>query len=278
MLFLLGILPGVIATYTVVNNYEGRAYSIRTMNVKNQCDIIADQLGDSDYLNDPQDDVINSELDMLSNVYSGRIMVIGRDFRIVKDTYDLAKGRFNVSAEVIECLETGEGSTSEDQRNNYIQVTVPIENKTSGDIMGVMHVAVSANEIAQNVRVLENRSIIIMTLIVVIILILGFVLSGWLVKPLDKVTKEIEDITDEYQHEEISVRDYTETDQITDAFNRMLKRVRTMDDSRQEFVSNVSHELKTPLTSMKVLADSILQMEDAPRSSTGNSCRTCQRR
>lgn len=44
----------------------------------------------------------------------------------------------------------------------------------------------------------------------------------------------------------------------------MLGRLKIVDDSRQEFVSNVSHELKTPLTSMKVLADSLLAQENVP--------------
>lgn len=37
-----------------------------------------------------------------------------------------------------------------------------------------------------------------------------------------------------------------------------------MDQSREEFVSNVSHELKTPITSIRVLADSLMGMEDVP--------------
>ena len=40
--------------------------------------------------------------------------------------------------------------------------------------------------------------------------------------------------------------------------------MRLLEESRQEFVSNVSHELKTPITSMKVLADSLLMQEDVP--------------
>ena len=90
-------------------------------------------------------------------------------------------------------------------------------------------------------------------------------LSTVLVKPFARVTKSIEDLTDGYQNEEISVPDYTETALITDAFNKMLSRMKTLDESRNEFVSNVSHELKTPLTSMKVLADSINSMPDAPK-------------
>jgi len=44
----------------------------------------------------------------------------------------------------------------------------------------------------------------------------------------------------------------------------MTTKLETLESSRQEFVSNVSHELKTPITSIKVLADSLLQQEDAP--------------
>lgn len=40
--------------------------------------------------------------------------------------------------------------------------------------------------------------------------------------------------------------------------------MKLQEDSRQEFVSNVSHELKTPITSMKVLADSLLAQDEVP--------------
>ena len=49
-----------------------------------------------------------------------------------------------------------------------------------------------------------------------------------------------------------------------EAFNSYAAELNRQNESRQEFVSNVSHELKTPLTSMKVLADSLNGMEDAP--------------
>ena len=49
-----------------------------------------------------------------------------------------------------------------------------------------------------------------------------------------------------------------------DAFNSLIRRMKIVDNSRQEFVANVSHELKTPITSMKVLADSLLGQQDVP--------------
>ena len=101
-------------------------------------------------------------------------------------------------------------------------------------------------------------------MIIVVTFGIALFLSKFLLKPFDKITEAINEVKSGFTDEEIHVMDYLETEEIGDAFNQLLGRMKALDDSRQEFVSNVSHELKTPLTSMKVLADSLLAQEDAP--------------
>ena len=262
ILILIGIVPCIIATNVVSRSYKNRAVSLRESSVKNQCDILRANLDSEDYLNNLDSKVVNSELALLSNVYNGRIAIIDEDFKVVTDTYDIDIGKTSVSKEVISCLESGKGTSQYDDRNDYIIMTFPIEVK--GQVKGVMLISVSTNEIAQNARLLENRGLTVTVIASLVMLILGYILAGSLVRPFMRVTHAIEDVTDGYQDEAISVPDYTETMQITTAFNQMLSRVRAMDSSRQDFVSNVSHELKTPLTSMKVLADSLNGQDNVP--------------
>ena len=50
-----------------------------------------------------------------------------------------------------------------------------------------------------------------------------------------------------------------------DEFNRLTDKLRETDEIRRRFVANASHELKTPLASIRLLSDSILQNEDIER-------------
>ena len=182
---------------------------------------------------------------------------------MIKDVYDLDAGRISVSEEVISCFK-GNSVTQYDDTNQYIEMTIPIRDASKENIVGVMLVSVSTNEIAASVSALEQKAVLLLMIISVMVVAFSYLLSDILMKPFARVTRAIEDLTDGFLDGNISVTDYTETELITDAFNKMLTRVKTLDDSRQEFVSNVSHELKTPLTSMKVLADSLVGQENVP--------------
>ncbi|MGN0362016.1 MAG: sensor histidine kinase [Bilifractor sp.] len=267
LLFVIGIVPSIVVESVIVQSYETRAVNQRTIMVKSQCEILADQLYNRGYLTDSTDEVINGEFDLLTRIYGGRIVVINSDGKVIKDTFNIDNGKYSLSQEVMDCL-NGNESSRYDRDNKFIELTFrikdPDKKSRSEDTKGVLLVSVSTSEISISKGILEERGMLILAIIILVILVLGYILSGVLVKPLQKITQSIEGITDGYQDESISVNDYKETKLITDAFNRMLARVKTVDDSREEFVSNVSHELKTPLTSMKVLADVLNQNPDAP--------------
>lgn len=263
ILVIIGIVPMIIVEKGIVESYEERAVAVRSITVKNQCDIICDQMVQQNYLEDQSSEAINSELNILNNIYGGRIMIIDENFRIVKDTYDLDRGKTMVSQEVIDSY-NGKDTSRYDSKSSYIEMTIRIQDKETKETLGVMLMSVSTDEIQANMNILEQKGTMILMIVMVLVLVLGYFLSGILVRPFQKVTRSIENLTDGYLDEDISVPDYLETELITNAFNKMLARVRTLDESRQEFVSNVSHELKTPLASMKVLADSLNAQEDVP--------------
>ena len=112
--------------------------------------------------------------------------------------------------------------------------------------------------------ILSRKALIIDIVMCIAIFGLAMISSKYLTRPFAKVTSAISEVKEGYTDEALSVPDYEETEHIVDAFNQVLGRMRALDESRQEFVSNVSHELKTPITSMKVLADSLLMQEEAP--------------
>lgn len=263
ILVILGIVPSVIVTRMMIGNYEKQAVAVRAGAVSSQCSILCNQIIKENYLNDPSSEAVNGKLEMLSNVYGGRILIVDRDFKIVKDTYHVDEGKTLVSPKIIRSFKKGE-PTDYQRKGQVIEFAVPVRSADVPQIQGAMLVTISCSEITATMMELNYQGLLLIAVIVVLSVFLGYILATVLVKPLDRVTKSIEDLTDGYQNDEISVPDYTETELITDAFNKMLARMKVLDESRSEFVSNVSHELKTPMTSMKVLADSLVGQQGVP--------------
>lgn len=259
----IGILPSIVLRTGILVTYENRAVSNRSIDVSSQTKILANQVVTYNYMADLSQEIINAQLELITNIYDGRIMVINSHFQIVKDTYGLDTGKTIISEEVVKSFQ-GEDISKYDPESRYIELAVPLKNADTQESIGVMLVSVSTDSIMMNYDYLKKNVQIIEMVNAVVILVIALFWAHRLVCPFKKMTKSLEEIQAEDEEEELMISDYTETEAISDAFNEMLGRMREIDDSRQEFVSNVSHELKTPLTSMKVLADSLLGQEDVP--------------
>jgi len=282
IILLAGIIPAVMIRQGILNSYEQRAVEQRALVVQSQLKIIADHLINEDYLNNKTSSVINAELTMLSNIYDGRIQILGGNFVVIKDTYNNYEGKTLISEDVIKCY-LGESIYNYNGERGYIEFMTPIiDNRKKletepippnkilnalpqeNNIKGVMITSISTDYIWGTIEVLERKAAIMQTLIIIAMLGLALILSIVLTRPFERITKAINEVKAGYSNESISVPDMAETVHIVDAFNHLLQRMKVLDDSRQEFVANVSHELKTPLTSMKVLADSLLMQDNLP--------------
>ena len=265
LILLVGIVCCVVMRFGILSNYFLRAVEVRTSDVQSQMQILADHLISYNYLLDASNDVVNAEIEQVANLYDGRIMVIGQNFGVVKDTYGVASGKIIISEEVIKTFR-GEFISHFDEANHYIELTVPIrrtiDEKT--ETIGVILASVSTTPIDQNVDILSRNSYLFMFSLLVLVLLVAFFFPRIVLKPFNRLSDAISEVKSGFTDEKIEVNDYYETEHIADSFNQVMDRMRVIEESRQEFVSNVSHELKTPLTSVKLLADSLISQNNAP--------------
>ena len=111
---------------------------------------------------------------------------------------------------------------------------------------------------------MQSIAITLVLVLGLIILVISVLYSGQVVMPMKVVAGSIEMISSGDFNETMQITGYSEAEDISDKFNSMLSVLQNLEDARQEFVSNVSHELKTPITSVKVLAESLIGQENVP--------------
>ena len=76
IMFLMGSIPSIFVRVGILENYESRAVDVRTSDVQTQLRIIANHLITYNYLQDTSSEVIGAELEQISNLYNGRVLII----------------------------------------------------------------------------------------------------------------------------------------------------------------------------------------------------------
>lgn len=230
--------------------------------VKWQSNILASDILAMDFLKNPDSDVADVEIQQMAYAYSARILIINSDYIIVKDNYIFDEGKTIITEDVINAFK-GKSHSHINYKSSSAVITTPIIDDT-GKISGVIKVSISGYATIQTINYMKRISIAVMiALLLVFSGILVFVIYK-LTSPAKDMKEAILSLSDGDKNARIKKQTIKEYKDIGDAVNVLLDRLESIDGSRDEFVSNVSHELKTPMTSMKVLADSLLATENAP--------------
>ena len=119
----------------------------------------------------------------------------------------------------------------------------------------------SIQDVVDSLNEVTRQITVIFLAVIVIVIIAIFLLSGWITKPIVELTSAIRRMgTQGYVR--VDEKGSGEIAELGRAFNRMSERIEDHDRVRDEFVANASHELKTPLATMKLLSESILYQEN----------------
>ncbi len=101
-------------------------------------------------------------------------------------------------------------------------------------------------------------------------LIFAYLISRWISSPLQNLSEAVHGIA-EGQKTRVELTGPKEVQDLGLAFNEMSQQVNASQQSQRDFVANVSHELKTPLTSVQGFAQAILDGTASDPASLKNS-------
>ncbi|MBQ9200023.1 MAG: two-component sensor histidine kinase [Lachnospiraceae bacterium] len=204
---------------------------------------------------------LDAEVSLLASIYGGRIFVVGSDYKIINDSMKRENGKFIISEQLINAMTKDEENivVEKDSYIQYIRQAVDSEGKVCGFI--IVHISKDKMQSINND--VSYELMVAFLIIMILCVIAAYYISSFSVRDLRYINSQMDIAQNGHLDEPIKEKGFKEFRNLIGNYNETIEKLADIDSSRQEFVSNVSHELKTPITSMKVLADSLVQNEDA---------------
>ncbi len=262
-MFLIGLIPILIFMLVITNSYRQKALSQRVSELQARGAVLSNLILSSGFLTNDVTNEVESEMTQISDIYGGRIMILNSGLTVMRDTYGLEEGKVMIAPEVIQCLENTE-TRIVNQTESDIEIIIPLLSSSKKSVTGVIVMDFSSQNLVYMLDEIMTISHTMLVLLIIVIILSAIFYSREVVAPLKRVNVAIDHITDGYLDEPVELTGLTEIEDISESLNQMTAMLHNLEDTRQEFVSNVSHELKTPITSIKVLAESLTMQEDAP--------------
>jgi signal transduction histidine kinase len=207
------------------------------------------------------DEYINARLPQLPVESNSRTIVVNAECRVLYDSGDVnnLKGKFFIKGPVTNALSGAGKDTSLYSRADgeaSVEVCVPVIKNARP--IGAVYMLASGGATQDVLDGMRRYVLYISLFIILAVGLFSASMASALTRPVIRLTKFINSLNmDNLQKVPSPSKD--EIGQLADAFNALIDRMAELEDKRKSFVSDASHELKTPISIIKLLCDAALQ-------------------
>lgn len=249
---LLVILLIMLNTFPITSSRD-RVFEEKRRSLSNQASVMASSLAN---LDSPTRDSISDVLALLDITGFARTVVVDAGGALLYD--DGAAASDSESGDIAAAL-SGQTVFRSLFANGAFSSCFAMPMANQGETVGAVYICEHDAERAEMIKTMQGKLRVTSLIVAGTALLITTVFSNVLLRRIHELVESMRVVASGNYGHRLATRGHDEITELGEEFNMLTERLETTERQRRRFVSDASHELKTPLASIRLLSDSIVQ-------------------
>lgn len=232
-------------------------YQTKKASMTEKCLLASDEIATLDVLNNT---TVSSIIEQIESLKVTRLIVTDQTGNALYDSSGIAEGTYALFPEILSAIE-GNDVCSWNYHNGAIDTRAATPIVYYGTIVGCVYMTEYDTAQGSLIKSMQSNVLRITLMLEIVVTLFSIAFSNTFSRRLNRIMNSMRIIQEgDYSHK-VNMGGNDELTILGNEFNDLTERLQTSEQKRSRFVSDASHELKTPLASIKLLSDSILQYD-----------------
>ena len=220
-----------------------------------KCQLASDELSTLEVWNNT---TVSGILSQLESLRASRLVVTDSTGLCIYDSTDASLGKYMLLPEILGACQGNDVFTWRYHAGAMIsRAATPIVDL--GTVAGCVYITEYDTAQGAVIDLLLNTILRVTVILELVVILFSLVHTRHFSRRMRAILDSMHVIQKGSYDQKVSVGGNDELTMLASEFNDLTERLQTSEEKRRRFVSDASHELKTPLASIKLLTDSILQ-------------------